>query len=462
MESKVNRNIELLLGDYRKAIVKLSIPNMIAMFIQTLYNLVDAVWVAGLGPSTLAGMGLFFPIYMIVISIATGIAVGTSSAIARRIGAKDFDGANAVAEHSIILAIFVGFLTALVGILTLEGVLQFTGASGEALQKAKEYGVIIFLSSVFAMFNNAAIGILRGEGDSKRPMYIILFSSVLNMVLDPIFIYVFKWGIKGAAWATNISVFVASAMLLHLLMFSKKTFLNVGFRKFVLTKSIILDIFTVGFPTALAQITMSVAIYFLNFFASKAGGDMGVATFTGAWRIINLGTLTIIGISSAVTTVTGAAYGARDIKKLESALNYAIKFAEYFAIAIMVGIFFFSKPLAMMFAYSKASAQLLDNISQALKILCLFLPGTPFGMLTSGMFQGIGHGYKSLVTTILRTVIFQLFWTWLFVDVFKIGLAGVWLGIVVGNATASIITYTWGKITIKKLYSIQNQQTEMD
>jgi len=155
---------------------------------------------------------------------------------------------------------------------------------------------------------------------------------------------------------------------------------------------------------------MSVAIYFLNFFAAKAAGDLGVATFTGAWRIINLGTLTIIGVSSAVTTVTGAAYGAKDIKKLEGALNYAIKFAEYFAIGTMLVIFFFSKPLALMFSYSKSSSLLLENVSQALKILCMFLPGTPFGMLTSGMFQGIGHGYKSLVTTILRTIIFQVFW----------------------------------------------------
>jgi putative MATE family efflux protein len=457
--TKLNKNVELLLGDYKKAVITLSIPNMIAMLIQTLYNLVDAVWVAGLGPSSLAAMGLFFPIYMIVISIATGIAVGTSSAIARRIGAKDFEGANSVAEHSIILAIIVGFLTTVVGILSLGFVLKFTGASGLAMQKAQDYGFIIFLSSIFTMFNNSAIGILRGEGDSKRPMYIVLFSSVLNMVLDPIFIYAFKFGIEGAAWATNISIFVASTMLLYLLIFSKKTFLNVTFKGFSLDREILYDISVVGFPTALAQITMSVAIYFLNFFAAKAAGDLGVATFTGAWRIINLGTLTIIGVSSAVTTVTGAAYGAKDIKKLEGALNYAIKFAEYFAIGTMLVIFFFSKPLALMFSYSKSSSLLLENVSQALKILCMFLPGTPFGMLTSGMFQGIGHGYKSLVTTILRTIIFQVFWTWIFVDGFRMGLTGVWLGIVIGNTTASIITYTWGRLTIKKLYLAYAQRT---
>lgn len=457
--TKLNKNVELLLGDYKKAVIKLSIPNMIAMLIQTLNNLVDAVWVAGLGPSSLAAMGLFFPIYMIVISIATGIVLGTSSAIARRIGAKDYKGANSVAEHSIILAIIVGFLTTVVGISSLGFVLKFRGASGLAMQKAQDYGFIIFLSSIFTMFNNSAIGILRGEGDSKRPMYIVLFSSVLKMVLAPIFIYAFKFGIEGAAWATNISIFVASAMFLYLLIFSKKTFLNVTFKGFSLDREILYDISIVGFPTTLAQIMMSVAIYFLNFFAAKTAGDLGLASFTGAWRIINLGTLTIIGVSSAVTTVTGAAYGAKDIKKLEGALNYAIKFAEYFAIGAMLVIFFFSKPLALMFSYSKSSSLLLENVSQALKILCMFLPGTPFGMLTSGMFQGIGHGYKSLVATILRTIIFQVFWTWIFVDGFRMGLTGVWLGIVIGNTTAFIIIYTGGRLTIKKLYLAYAQRT---
>lgn len=446
-----NKNVDLLLGDYKKAIIKLSIPNMISMFVQTVYNLVDAIWVAGLGPIDLAAMGFFFPIFMIVMSIAAGITIGTSSAISRKIGAKDYNGANSVAEHSILLALILSVFTMIVGMFSLKASLTGIGATGQALEKAYRYGFIIYLFTLPLMFNNTAIGILRGEGDSKRPMYAVTFSSILNIVLDPIFIYVFKLGIEGTAWATGISIISASAILTYLLFFSKSTFLKISFRSFSYNSAYLKDISVVGFPTALAQITMSVAIYILNIFAAKAGGNMGVATFTGAWRIINLGTLTIIGISSAVTPVTGAAYGARDIDKLEKALYFAIKFGEIFSLAIMAFIFLFSRPLAFLFAYSKASESLLDNISHALKTLCLFLPGTPLGMLTSGMFQGIGQGFKSLITTILRTIVFQIFWTWLFVDILHFGLSGVWWGIVIGNAIASVITFTWGKITIRQL-----------
>lgn len=446
-----NKNINLLLGDYKEAIIKLSIPNMISMFVQTIYNLVDAIWVAGLGPIDLAAMGFFFPIFMIVMSIAAGITIGTSSAISRKIGAKDYNDANSVAEHSILLALILSILTMFVGILSLKASLIGIGAADQALEKAYRYGFIMYLFTLPLMLNNTAVGILRGEGDSKRPMYAVTFSSILNIILDPIFIYGLKLGIEGAAWATGISIISASIILMYLLFFSKSTFLKISFKNFSYNSSYLKDISSVGFPTALAQITMSIAIYILSIFAAKAGGDIGVATFTGSWRIINLGTLTIIGISSAVTPVTGAAYGAKDIDKLEKALNFAIKFGEIFSLAIMMSIFLFSKPLAFLFAYSKVSEGLLDNISQALKTLCLFLPGTPLGMLTSGMFQGIGQGFKSLVTTILRTIVFQIFWTWLFVDVSNFGLKGVWWGIVIGNATASVITFTWGKVTIKQL-----------
>jgi len=450
--SAVNENIELLLGDYKKAIVRLSIPNMIAMFVQTLYNLVDAVWVAGLGPTDLAAMGFFFPINMIVIAIATGITVGTSSAIARKIGAKDYSGANSVAEHSIILALITSVAAAVLGILLLKPALIGVGASGESLAKAYNYGFIIFLFAPVLMLNNTAIGILRGEGDSKRAMYAVTFSSILNVGLDPLFIYVFKLGIEGAAWATGVSIICATANYAHILFRSNKTFLKVSFKTFKYNGKYLKDIAVVGFPTALGQITMSAAIYILNIFASRAGGDIGVATFTSAWRMINLGTLTITGISSAVTPVTGAAYGARDIRKVENALNYSLKFGEMVGLTVMTLMFLFSKQLAFLFAYTEASSVLLDNVSKALRILCLFLPGTPLGMLTSGMFQGIGQGFKSLITTILRTIVFQVFWTWLLVNVFNVGLSGVWWGIVIGNATASMITYTWGRFTIKGLY----------
>ena len=447
-----NKNIQLLLGDYKKAIVRLSIPNMIAMFVQTLYNLVDAVWVAGLGPTDLAAMGFFFPINMIVIAIATGITVGTSSAIARKIGAKDYVGANSVAEHSIILALITSVATAILGILLLKPALIGVGASGESLAKAYNYGFIIYLFAPALMLNNAAIGILRGEGDSKRAMYVVTLSSLLNVGLDPLFIYGFKLGIEGAAWATGLSIICGTIIYAYIIFKSKKTFLKVNFKVFKYNGKYLEDIAVVGFPTALGQITMSAAIYILNIFASKAGGDAGVATFTSAWRMINLGTLTITGISSAVTPVTGAAYGAKDIRKIENTLNYSIKFGEAVGLTVMSLMFLFSKQLAFLFAYTEASSVLLDNISKALKTLCLFLPGTPLGMLTSGMFQGIGQGFKSLITTILRTIVFQVFWTWLFVGVLNVGLSGVWWGIVVGNASASVITYTWGQLTIKGLY----------
>lgn len=446
-----HKNVNLLLGDYKKAIIRLSIPNMIAMFVQTTYNIVDAIWVAGLGPVDLAAMGLFYPLFMVVISIANGITVGTSSAVSRKIGAKDYEGASDIAKHAILLATIVGILTMIIGLTTLKKALLGIGATGEALAKALNYGTIIYFFTLFIMFNHTSIGILRGEGDSKKPMFVLAFSSILSITLDPILIYGLKLGIRGAALATSISALSTTSIFTYLIFFSKTTFLKIKFNEFNFNIKYIKDILLVGFPTALSQIVLSVTIYILNIFASKTSGDLGVATFTSAWRVMNLGTLTIIGISSAVIPVTGAAYGAKNSERLEKAYNFSLLFGGMVSLIVMTLVLIFAKPLSFMFAYSKDSKQLLDSISQAIRILCLFFPSAPLGFLTSGMFQGIGHGFKSLTVNILRTIVFQVFWTWLFVDIFKFQLNGVWWGIVAGNLSAFLIAYVWGKITIKEL-----------
>jgi Na+-driven multidrug efflux pump len=149
--------------------------------------------------------------------------------------------------------------------------------------------------------------------------------------------------------------------------------------------------------------------------------------------------------------VVGAAYGAGDMNKLEKAHFYAIKLGLMIGISVMAIVQIFSKQIAFLFAYSREGSTIFNDIVNALRVLSLFLPGTPFGMLTSAMFQGIGHGVKSLTVTIFRTIILQVFFCWFFVSLMKIGLQGVWWGIVIGNLTNAVVAFNWGKSVIQKL-----------
>lgn len=448
METK---GVKLLQGDPKKAIIKLSIPMIFAMLVQTLYNLVDGIWVAGLGPESLAAIGVFFPVFMVIIAISSGLGVGASSVISRKIGEKNKIHADIAASNSIFLSILLGIIFLIFFLIFIKPILNIIGTSEVTLNLTLRYGYIILFSIPLLLFNNTANGILRGEGDAKKVMYAIATGSILNIFLDPIFIYVFKLGIKGAAYATLISILVSTILILYWLFFRKNTYLSIHIKNFKFHFHIVKDILSVGIPSSIAQISMSVAIFVLNVFAVKAGGDLGVAVFTSSWRIINFGTVPLIGIATAVTAVSGASYGQKDGNKLEIAQLFAIKFGLMISFFVTTSIMIFAPFIAKIFTYSSEGLLIYDSLVESLRILSLFLPGVPFGMFTSSMFQGIGQGIKSMIVTINRTIIMQVLFSYLYVFVFNLGLKGVWWGIVTGNATSAVITFIWGRATVKKI-----------
>ncbi len=442
------RGTKLLRGDPKKAIIKLSLPMMLAMLVQTIYNLADGIWVAGLGPKALAAIGLFFPLFMVIISLAAGVGVGASSVVAQKIGEKDKKGADSAASLAMILSVSIGLVATVLLLPSVGPILKFAGASGETLDFSMDYATVLVYAVTLLMFNNAVNGVLRGEGDAKRAMLAIAAGSLLNIALDPLFIYTFGLGVKGAAYATVLSIAISTFLIAYWLYFKKDTYVTFHFKW---DSKILKQILRIGIPASLAQISMSVAIYVLNVFAVKAGGDYGVAVFTSAWRVINFGTVPLIGMAMAVTSVTGAAFGERNGEKLETAYLYAVKLGLLIGVIVTVVILALAPFIARAFTYSEAGSGIYRDLIEALRVLSLFLAGVPFGMFTSSMFQGIGQGEKSLIVTVVRTIVMQVIFSWFFVFAMEMGLVGVWAGIVVGNATSACITFTWGRFTVKKL-----------
>jgi Na+-driven multidrug efflux pump len=196
---------------------------------------------------------------------------------------------------------------------------------------------------------------------------------------------------------------------------------------------------------------MSLAMIILNKIVIKVGGTDGIAVFTIGWRIVMLGVIPLTGIATGVVSVTGAAYGADNREKLKTAFFYAIKLGLIieFAIGILVAIF--ARPISHIFTYSEGSAGIFDNLVTFLRIISLLYPTVPMGMLTSAMFRGIGHGGKSLIVTLIRTIILQIPVAYLLGIVLKMGLTGIWLGIIAGNMLALVVTFSWGIFTINRV-----------
>ncbi|WP_298670050.1 MATE family efflux transporter, partial [uncultured Methanofollis sp.] len=229
--SETTKGVSLLTGDPKKAIVRLSIPMIAAMLLLSTYNLADAVWVAGLGSDALAAVGFMTPIFMVLSGLAVGLGAGVSSAIARRVGAGDRAGADNTAVHAVLLALGLAAILTIPLILLAGPVAALLGA-GEISGLAAEYGQTLFAGTVFVLFTNIAYAVLRAEGDTKRTMYAMGASSVLNIVLDPVFIYGAGMGVAGAALATVISIAAVSAVLVFWFLVKKDTYVSLSRERF--------------------------------------------------------------------------------------------------------------------------------------------------------------------------------------------------------------------------------------
>lgn len=448
--------VKTLLGEPKKAIIKLAIPIIVAMSAQTLYNLVDAIWVSGLGADALAAIGFVFPFFFIAIALSTGLGVGVGSAISRKIGARDKEGADNVAVHSIILMLLFTIVFTIPLFVFAEDIFALMGA-GKIAGMATVYGSVIFAGGIFIFFSNIANSILRSEGDVKRAMYAVMLGAGLNIVLDPIFIYTLGMGVVGAAWATITSFGVTSILMMDWLFFKKDTYVSFKFSNFKFNKNIIKDIFGVGLPASVSQLSMALTMVIINVIVVMVGvgNTDGVAVYTTGWRVAMIAILPLLGIATAVVSVSGAAFGAQSFEKLKITHLYAVKIGFMMEAVIAAATFIFAPQIAAIFTQSEGAAHIASDLTFFFRIMCIFYPSLSFGMLSSSVFQGTGKGINALLVTILRTLILTPLFAVVLAFSFNIGLIGVWLGIVAANTIGSAVAFSWARLYIIKLPNLK-------
>jgi putative MATE family efflux protein len=445
------RGVSTLLGDPKRAIIKLSIPMIIAMSVQTIYNLVDALWVSGLGPDALAAVGLFFPFFFILIAIATGIGVGAGAALSRRIGAKDKEGSDNVAMHSLYMMMGTSVFLVAIFIPLTRPMFAAMGATGDVLEMTIQYSYIMFAITPLLFFMNWSTAILRSEGDVTRPMWAMTAGSVLNMVLDPIFIYTLDLGVAGAAWASAVAIAVSVVPLVYWMFFKGDTYVTIQRCCFMYSRDIAKDIMKVGLPATVMQLAMSISMLFLNVIIINIGGTDGVAVFTTGWRVVMVAILPLIGIATAIVSITGAAYGAREYAKISVALNYSIKIGFTVEVVIAAITFALAGPIAAVFSMGEGGERIQGELESLTRILAFFYPAVAFGMFSSSMFQGTGKGMNALAVTLLRTIVFTVLFVLVMAYTLDMGLDGVWWGIVIGNTMGAIVAYLWARIYLSQL-----------
>lgn len=442
--------VDIITGDPKRAVIKMAVPMVIAMLLMSAYNLIDAVWVAGLGGDAIAAIGFITPFFMLIIGLMNGLGAGATSAISRRIGAGDKPGAENSAMHSVIICVIVSVIMTVIFVPFLRPLMELSGA-GATTGLALEYGQVVFAGIIFMLFSGVGSGILRGEGDAKRTMYLMAVSAIMNAVLDPIFIYTLDMGIAGAAWATVISNVFVCIILCHWLFIKKNTYLTFNKSSYSPDRKVVRDILGVGLPASAEMFLISVLVIVLNGIFVLVSGTDAVAVYTSGWRVVMIALVPLMGIATALVTVAGAAFGAEQFGKMAVSHTYSMKLGMVIAIIMSIATFIFAPAISAVFTYSPESAYLAPSITAFLRVMCMFYLAVPVGIMSTVLFQAVGKGMTSFVLTFIREIVLIAVFAWIFSVTFGWGEAGVWWGIVAGNIVGSIITYTWAKYYISRL-----------
>ncbi|WP_405295094.1 MATE family efflux transporter [Methanobrevibacter sp.] len=456
MQSNDNSNsVDIMLGNPKKALIHMSIPLIISLLISSLYNLIDAAWVSGLGADALAGVGFFTPIFMILVGFGNGLSAGASFAISKYIGEEDKPKADNASIHSILLDIIVSIVITVILLMLLVPILNAMGV-GQTIGYATDYGNIIVAGSILIILSNALYGIYRGEGDSTRPMYAMIASAILNMVLDPVFIYFLNLGVKGAAIATLISAVFVILILVYWFYFKKDTYLKPYLVNFKFKMNIAEDIVKVGIPASIQLLNNAFFAAVFSALLAFIGSTDSVAVYSTGWRIVIIGTTPILAIGTALISVVAANYGAKNYKNIQIAHRYAMKVSMIFAFAVLIITNVFAGDIASVFASSGSSARIAGELTSFLAWIVIYYPTMAVGVASTYVFQGIGKGIAAMFQTVMRETGFTILFAVLLGVVLGYGVWGAWMGIVLGEIVSNNITMVWADWQIKKLMDIND------
>jgi len=445
--------VDEFLQNPRKALITLAIPIIAGMSVQIMYNIADTAFVGRLGADAIAALTFSFPLFFILISVNSGIGIGMGSLISRLLGAKKKEEAENVAMHGLFVSILMAILISTIGILTLDHVFHGLGASETVIPLAVSFMSIILFAIVF-MFVAFIINSLFGaQGDTKTPMKMQITSLAVNIVLDPIFIYVLGFGVKGAAMATLTAFIVSLSIGIYFL--RKKSYLRLRWSAFKFSPKILKDIFSVGGAATLMMLLISVYTIFINRFMSHYGTNY-VASFGIVVRLESLATMPVMALSMALVTIVGMFYGAKRSDLLKDIIHYSIKIGVLFTSAM--GVVFFAIPYPFLRIFTP-DATLLSLGSRYLRIDVFTFPLMIISMLVSRAMQGMGLGLPGLIINIFRVIIVAIPAAYIFVYVIGYGFISIGVAAVLGGIASNIVALIWLQIQLRKI-SKQSRVTE--
>jgi putative MATE family efflux protein len=418
-----------------KLLYKLSVPAIIGMMVQGLYNLVDTFFVGQYtGTLGIGGITIAFPIQMILMGIGMTIGVGGASLISRRMGERNREEACLALGNMVSLSLITGIFCMGAGLIFLDPLLHIFGATDNLMPYAKDYIVVILLGSPAITFSIVASSSARAEGNAKVAMTTMLIGAVLNIILDPIFIIYLNMGVRGAAIATVLSIFTSCFFLLRYYL-SGKSEISFCLHHLRLKVAIMREILAVGISDFARTAAMSLTSALFNNILRGLGGELPIATFGILFRVISFVFMPMIGIAQGAQPILGFNFGARQFNRVKKSFRLANLSATAISIVGFIVFFIFPAPILRIFS---DDPELIAMGSDAMRMLVIGLPLVGYQNIGTSLFQAIGKPKPAVFLALSRQVLFLIPMVVILSRIF--GLPGVWFSFPAADFVSYLVT----------------------
>ena len=431
-----------------------AIPAIIAMSSSSLYNIIDSIFIGhGVGAMAISGLAIAMPLMNLMAAFGSLVGVGASSLISIRLGQGNKDRTFYILSNAVMLNVLIGLMFTTIGLFFLDDILRFFGASDQTLPYAHDFMQVILCGNTVTHLFLGMNEILRASGYPRKSMAIMLTAVFVIICLNPLFIFVFKWGVRGSALATITGQCVALVLeFTHYL--NKKNFLYLRKGTFRFIGTIIKKVLSIGLAPFLLNVCASIVVIFINNSLKRTGGDISIGAYGIINRVLMLFIMIVNGFNQGMQPIIGVNYGARQFDRVIKTLRLTITCAVCITTTGFVLGYFFPELVAGLFTKDPT---LLHATTLGLKIIVLAFPIAGFQIVSSGFFQYIGKPQKAIFLSMTRQLLFLVPLLAVLPDLY--GLTGVWVCMPIADTMSALLAGTLLFFQIRKMQRHPDQIT---
>ena len=440
-----------------KLLIKYSVPAIIGMLVNALYNIVDRIFIGhipGVGPMAITGVGITMPIMSILLGFGMLIGIGATANISIKFGQNKRKDAEKILGNSVVLITIISLVLTIIGIVFANSILHLFGASEATIFYAKEYINVILLGTIFNLMSFSLYSTIRADGNPKMSAAVMVLGCIINVILDAVFIFVFNLGIKGAALATVISQIVTTLIMLYYYTLGGSN-LKLKLETLKLDWGLVKIVLAIGVAPFSMQMAASVVQVIANNALRMYGGDLAIGAMAAISSIAMIFLMPIFGINQGSQPIIGYNYGAKKYERAQKTVKLAMIAAT--TILVLGGILIQAFP-ALVISMFNSDPKLLEIGVPGLRIYLFMMPIIGISIIGSNYFQSIGKAKLATFLSLLRQVILLIPLTLILPKIAGLGLTGVWLAGTLSDFLSTIITGLFIIKEFKKEDSIEDEK----